>query len=230
MYSGSGAQLWLMNCGSRLQSAGHTVTFLLPSESLIIEDCQKIDGAKVVTYDADAIAKSPGEFKPQFTELLTPAQVCVTLVRQQRGEFQNVNFMAECIKAAGLKTFLIAKTGTPDPSYKTHFYGGPLFADSQCCVITIAQYTKDFIVENMDVPADLITNVYNGTVRSGRVPSSLNLWAVPRLASTSTSAPSPPLPSLPHHLCLCRYHDVLSGSSCLARAGHCEVQAHDGHG
>lgn len=33
-----GAQLWLMNCGSRLQAAGHNVTFLLPSESLIIED------------------------------------------------------------------------------------------------------------------------------------------------------------------------------------------------
>jgi glycosyltransferase involved in cell wall biosynthesis len=152
-----------MNCGSRLQAAGHSVTFLLPSESLIIEDCQKIEGAKVVTYDAEAIAKSPADFKGQFTELLTPAQVCVTLVRQQRGEFQNVNFMAECIKAAGLKTFLIAKTGTPDPSYKTSFYGGPLLADGQCCVITIAKYTKDFIVDNMGVPAELITNVYNGT-------------------------------------------------------------------
>ena len=31
------------------------------------------------------------------------------------------------------------------------------------CVITIAKYTKDFIVENMGVPAELITNVYNGT-------------------------------------------------------------------
>ena len=36
-----------MNCGSRLQEAGHNVTFLLPSESLIIEDCKKIAGAKV---------------------------------------------------------------------------------------------------------------------------------------------------------------------------------------
>ena len=42
-----GAQLWLMNCGSRLQAAGHNVTFLLPSESQIIEDCEKISGAKV---------------------------------------------------------------------------------------------------------------------------------------------------------------------------------------
>ena len=70
-----GAQLWLMNCGTRLQAAGHKVTFLLPSASLIIEDCEKIEGAKVCTYDADAISKSPGDFKQQFTELLTPAQV-----------------------------------------------------------------------------------------------------------------------------------------------------------
>jgi len=152
-----------MNCGSRLQAAGHNVTFLLPTDSLIVEDCEAIEGAKVSKYDAEAISKAPADFKEQFTELLKPAQVCVTLVRQQRGEFQNVSFMAECIKDAGLKTFLIAKTGTPDPTYKTHFYGGPLLADQQCCVITIAEYTKTFIVENMGVPAELITNVYNGT-------------------------------------------------------------------
>ena len=30
------------------------------------------------------------------------AQVCVTLVRQQRGDFQNVAFMGECIKEVSL--------------------------------------------------------------------------------------------------------------------------------
>ena len=83
-----GAQLWIMNCGSRLQEAGHNVTFLLPTESLIIEDCKKIDGATVDTYDAAAIAACPADFKGQFTEHLKQANVCVTLVRQQRGDFQ----------------------------------------------------------------------------------------------------------------------------------------------
>lgn len=46
---------------------------------------------------------------------------------------------------------------------QTSFYGGPLLAKNQCCVVTIAEYTKTFIVENMGVPADLITNIYNGT-------------------------------------------------------------------
>eukprot|EP00966_Prymnesium_polylepis_P098336 2277469-Prymnesium_polylepis.1 len=79
-----GAQLWLMNCGSRLREAGHQVTFLLPDKSLIVDDCKAIPGAKVATYDADAIAESPETFTEQFTELLKPADVCVTLVRQKR--------------------------------------------------------------------------------------------------------------------------------------------------
>ena len=139
------------------------MTFLLPSASLIVEDCENIVGAKVGKYDADTIAADPSAFKTQFTDLLKAADVCVVLVRQIRGQFQNVSFMAQCIEDAALKTFLIAKTGTPDPSYKQSFYGGPLLAKKQCCVITSAQYTKDFIVENMGVPADAITNVYNGT-------------------------------------------------------------------
>jgi len=158
-----GAQLWLMNCGSRLKEAGHTVTFLLPTESLLLPDIQAMEGVSLHTYDAAAIAEDPQAFKKQFTDLLVPAQVCVTLVRQKRGGFQNVGFMGECISEAKLKTFLIAKTGTPDPTYERSFYGGPLLDAGQCCVITIAQYTKDFIVENMGVPAPLITNVYNGT-------------------------------------------------------------------
>lgn len=157
-----GAQLWLMNCGNRLCAAGHKVTIILPSTSLLLEDLT--DGPmKVETYNADAIAENPDAFRERFTALLTPAQVCVTLVRQQRGQFQNVNFMATCIDNANLKTQLIAKTGTPDPTYKRAFYGGPLLDKNQCCVITIAEYTKTFIVENMGIPADLITNVYNGT-------------------------------------------------------------------
>jgi glycosyltransferase involved in cell wall biosynthesis len=87
----------------------------------------------------------------------------VTLVRQQRGKCQNLNFMAQAIADANLKTHLIAKTRTPDPTYQKHFYGGPLLEKNQVSVITIAQYTKDFLVEHMDLPEALITNIYNGT-------------------------------------------------------------------
>ena len=157
-----GAQLWLMNCGIRLCDAGHNVTIILPDNSLLLEDLVDTN-MTIETYGADDIAEDPRKYKERFTSILKPAQVCLTLVRQQRGEFQNVNFMAQCIVDADLKTFLIAKTGTPDPTYKPYFYGGPLIEKNQCCVITIAEYTKDFIVQNMNIPSKLISNVYNGT-------------------------------------------------------------------
>jgi glycosyltransferase involved in cell wall biosynthesis len=161
-----GAQLWLMNCGASIRKAGHQVTFILPETSLLLEDLHTIQGATVETYDTQAIANDPDAYKERFTSLLAPAHVCVTLVRQQRGNFQNVNFIATCIADANLSTYLIAKTGTPDPTYKNYFYGGPLLEKQgprQCSVITIAQYTKDFLVQTMGLPEDLITNVYNGT-------------------------------------------------------------------
>ena len=92
------------------------------------------------------------------------ANMCVTLVRPKRDQFQNVEFMAKCIIDAKLDTFLIAKTGTPNASYSPSFYGaGPLADAGQCCVITIAEYTRQFIMEHMGIPGELITNVYNGT-------------------------------------------------------------------
>ena len=96
-----GAQLWIMNCGSRLQEAGHQVTFLLPDKSLIVDDCRAIKGAIVETYDEEKIAANSEAYREQFTKILTPAHVCVTLVRQQRGTFQNVGFMGDCIAKAG---------------------------------------------------------------------------------------------------------------------------------
>jgi len=155
-----GAQLWLLDCGNRLRSAGHNVTFLLPDDSKI---CPDITDAKLVTYDRAVIAETPMKFKEQFTDLLADAHVCLTLVRQKRGEFQNVSFIANCIVEAGLKTYLVAKTGTPDPTYTSEFYGSRLLDKNQGCVITIAQYTKEFIVDNIGVAAEHITNVYNGT-------------------------------------------------------------------
>ena len=157
-----GAQLWLMNCGARLLEEGHEVTFVLPSASLLLEDLEKMTGA-IETYDAEEIAHDPESFQDRFTEILRPADVCVALVRPQRNKFQNVSFLAKCIDNAGLSTFLIAKTGTPDPTYTRDFYGEPLLSKHQCQVITIAQYTKDFIVSNMGIVPKQITNIYNGT-------------------------------------------------------------------
>jgi len=159
-----GAQIWLANCGDRLKQAGHTVTFLLPEGSLIIPDCEGY-GAKVVEFSHERSASDPESYRETFTELLKPAHICVTLVRQKRDNYQNVRFMASCISQAGLKTFLIAKTGTPDPSYEPEFYGGDLLKVSppQCCTVTIADYTRKFIMDNFGIPSANIQTIYNGT-------------------------------------------------------------------
>eukprot|EP00971_Amphidinium_carterae_P324722 6453795-Amphidinium_carterae.1 len=82
-----------------------------------------------------------------------------------------------CLHEAGLKTFLIAKTGTPDASYEPEFYGGDLLKacvgkcaedgacfcivsivtrfqvkPPQCCTVTIADYTRKFIMDNFGRP------------------------------------------------------------------------------
>jgi len=158
-----GAQIWLTNCGQRLKDAGHNITYLLPEGSEIIADCEAF--APVKTYSHAASAADPESVRAQFTDLLKECQVCLTLVRQKRDNFQNVRFMGECIQMAGLKTFLVAKTGTPDPTYAAEFYGGPLLKTDppQCCTITIAEYTRKFIMDNFGIDGGFIQTIYNGT-------------------------------------------------------------------
>eukprot|EP00933_Yihiella_yeosuensis_P051797 TRINITY_DN49769_c0_g1_i1.p1 TRINITY_DN49769_c0_g1~~TRINITY_DN49769_c0_g1_i1.p1 ORF type:complete len:439 (-),score=128.78 TRINITY_DN49769_c0_g1_i1:302-1618(-) len=159
-----GAQIWLTNCGLRLKEKGHSITFLLPEGAEIIPDCEAY-GAKIVTYSHEKSAADPEQYRDEFTGLLKNSQICVTLVRQKRDKYQNVRFMGDCIHKAGLNTFLIAKTGTPDPSYEPEFYGGPLLKTTppQCCTITIAEYTRKFIMDNFGIDGSFIQTIYNGT-------------------------------------------------------------------
>eukprot|EP00929_Paragymnodinium_shiwhaense_P039249 TRINITY_DN2063_c0_g1_i1.p1 TRINITY_DN2063_c0_g1~~TRINITY_DN2063_c0_g1_i1.p1 ORF type:complete len:836 (-),score=264.67 TRINITY_DN2063_c0_g1_i1:162-2669(-) len=158
-----GAQIWLADCGKRLSEAGHNITFLLPEDSLIVSDVQGY--AKVVTYTHEKSAADPHSYQALFTEVLKPAQVCVTLVRQIRGKYQNVSFIAKCIADAGLKTFLISKTGTFDPTYKPEFYGGVLLNTSppQCCTVTIAEFTRQSIIDEFKIKPEFVQTIYNGT-------------------------------------------------------------------
>jgi glycosyltransferase involved in cell wall biosynthesis len=158
-----GAQIWLTNCGSRLKDAGHNITFLLPEGSEIIPDCEAF--APVKTYSHEKSAADPEQYRAEFTDYLSKSEICVTLVRQKRDNYQNVRFIGDCIAKAGLKTFLICKTGTPDPTYEAEFYGGPLLKTSppQCCTITIAEYTRQFIMDNFGIDGSFIQTIYNGT-------------------------------------------------------------------
>ena len=54
----------------------------------------------LVTYSRESIASDPDAHREAFTGLLAAANICVTLVRPKRGNFQNVGFMSSCITAA----------------------------------------------------------------------------------------------------------------------------------
>ncbi|CAE7229470.1 lpsE [Symbiodinium natans] len=159
-----GAQIWLADCGKRLSEVGHHITFILPEDSLILPDVEGY-AKTIVKYTHEKSAEDPGSYQEAFTEVLKPAQVCVTLVRQIRKNYQNVSFMAKCIKDAGLKTFLISKTGTFDPTYKKEFYGGDLLETEppQCCTVTIAEFTRQSIIEAFGIKPQFIQTIYNGT-------------------------------------------------------------------
>eukprot|EP00913_Durusdinium_trenchii_P006867 g6458.t1 len=94
-----GAQIWLADCGKRLSDVGHHITFILPEDSLILPDVEGY-AQKIVKYNHDKSAEDrfcaqwdPESYQEAFTEVLKPAQVCVTLVRQIRGKYQNVSFV-----------------------------------------------------------------------------------------------------------------------------------------
>eukprot|EP00929_Paragymnodinium_shiwhaense_P011658 TRINITY_DN11773_c0_g1_i1.p1 TRINITY_DN11773_c0_g1~~TRINITY_DN11773_c0_g1_i1.p1 ORF type:complete len:715 (+),score=214.13 TRINITY_DN11773_c0_g1_i1:85-2229(+) len=160
-----GAQLWLADCGRRLSEAGHMITFILPEDSEIIADIETLPRVSLVKYSHAKSAEDPEICQEMFTAALKPAQVCITLVRQIRGKYQNVRFIAKCIKDAGLKTFLISKTGSVDLSYKREFYGGGLLdlSPPQCCTVTIAEYTRKTLINTFRLDPATIQTIYNGT-------------------------------------------------------------------
>ena len=76
------------------------------------------------------------KYKERFKGNLTPAHVCVALVRPQRGHFQNVtspSWRPALPRPVSSPTSL----PTPEPPIRPT-------NPHQCSVITIAQYTRDF--------------------------------------------------------------------------------------
>lgn len=159
-----GAQIWLAETARRLVARGHTVTVFGPSDSFVVQDAKE-RGVQVLEYDREGVAGDAYEgVKEQLTAALKTVHAAVVLVRQQRGRFQNVRFVAEAIAEGGLHTFLIAKTGTIDETYSREFYGGPLLdMTGRCLTVCIAAYTRDYIVEHYKIAPELVRCIYNGT-------------------------------------------------------------------
>ncbi|MBN2554619.1 MAG: glycosyltransferase family 4 protein, partial [Anaerolineales bacterium] len=70
-------------------------------------------------------------------------------------------FAGKCIKEGGLNTHLIPKTGTIVPEYKREYYL-PV-SSINASVIAIADFTRKYLIDTYELPADRVALVYQGT-------------------------------------------------------------------
>jgi len=87
--------------------------------------------------------------------------VAVCTVHPPRDGFHCSVFAARCINEGGLETHLIPKTGTIVPEYLREFYLPDESISSS--VIAITNFTRRYLIERYNIPAEKVALVYQGT-------------------------------------------------------------------
>lgn len=155
-----GTQIWVVEATRDFIAKGETVTVLAPTDSYVANSCREA-GARVLTYDYDRVVEQSDEFKKIWIEALTPCKVAVTTVHPPRKGFHCTIFAAKCIKEGKIETILIPKTGSIVPWYKREYY----LPDPEVYtrIISITNFTRNYLIEDYKLPADIIELVYQGT-------------------------------------------------------------------
>jgi glycosyltransferase involved in cell wall biosynthesis len=155
-----GTQIWVTEACRHFLGRGDGVTLLAPQGSWVAEQCARTD-ARVVAYDWDAVVNQDEHNQRIWTDALSGCDVAVCTVHPPRKGFQCSVFAARCIKEAQLETHFIAKTGTAVPTYRREFY---LPDESiQSSVIAIADFTRKYLIGTYNIPASMVTLIYQGT-------------------------------------------------------------------
>jgi len=154
-----GTQIWVAEALRAFLDHGQDVTLLAPVGSWIIDQCTD-SGARVITYDWDDIVQEDDEHVMIWTEALGPCDVAICTVHPPRQGFHCSVFAARCIAAGGLQTHLIPKTGTIVPAYERRFYQPDEAINSS--VIAIADFTRQYLIESYEIPAESIALLYQG--------------------------------------------------------------------
>jgi len=154
-----GTQIWVTEAQRAFLAHGQEVTLLAPEESWIVNQCTD-SGARIFTYDWDEVVQERDEHVHAWTEALRRCDVAVCTVHPPRAGFHCSVFAARCIAAAGLKTHLIPKTGTIVPEYERRFYRPAEAINSS--VITIAEFTRRYLIESYGIPEESIALIYQG--------------------------------------------------------------------
>lgn len=125
----------------------------------MVDQCTD-SGARIFTYDWDNIVQEDDEHVVIWTEALGPCDVAICTVHPPRQGFHCSVFAARCIAAGGLQTHLIPKTGTIVPVYERRFYQPDEAINSS--VIAIADFTRQYLIESYEIPAESIALLYQG--------------------------------------------------------------------
>lgn len=155
-----GTQIWVTEAVRAFIARGQDVTLLAPTDSWVVKQCEGT-GARIRTYDWDDVVHEKPAEQAIWTEALAPCDVAICTVHPPRDGFHCSVFAGKCIKEGDLSTHLIPKTGTIVPEYKREFYLPEPGINSS--VIAIADFTRRYLLEAYELPADGVHLVYQGT-------------------------------------------------------------------
>lgn len=159
-YLHGGTQIWVSEAVRAFLAAGHDVTVLTAAGGFNAGDTPKT-GAQLVTYDFAAVTAQDARHQSIWTDALATADVAVCTVHPPRDGFHCSLFAAKCIAEAGLDTVLQPKSGTIVPEYLAEFYAPPY--DIRSHVICITDFTRRYMIDAYEIPADDVSLIYQGT-------------------------------------------------------------------
>jgi glycosyltransferase involved in cell wall biosynthesis len=154
-----GTQIWVTEALRAFLDQGQDITLLAPGGSWMVDQCRD-SGARILTYDWDGVVQEDDAHVQIWTEALGPCDVAICTVHPPRQGFHCSVFAARCIAAGGLQTHLIPKTGTVVPAYERRFYWPDEAINSS--VIAIADFTRQYLIERYEIPAESIALIYQG--------------------------------------------------------------------
>jgi glycosyltransferase involved in cell wall biosynthesis len=155
-----GTQIWVSEAMRVFLEKGHEVTLLAPDGGFNAKDAEAT-GVRRVLYDYDQVVGEDRTNRDIWIEGLTGADVAVCTVHPPRQGFHCSVFAARCIDEAGLDTVLVPKTGTIVPEYKREFYAPT--QEIRWNVVAITNFTREYLINTHEVPADRTALIYQGS-------------------------------------------------------------------
>ncbi len=155
-----GTQLWVAEAVHAFIEDNHEISLIAPEGSWIVEAC-RLTKAVITTYDWDDVVHESQKNMNIWINALRNCDVVVCTVHPPRAGFHCSVFASRCIKEGGVKTHLISKTGTIVPEYQREFYLPDETIHSS--IIAIADFTRRYLIEVYNIPAEKVALIYQGT-------------------------------------------------------------------